>query len=113
MCIYGVTRIGEGSVGISRFLPPLLAALQAAKPALVFLSGAWFVLYLVNRRTPTAPLTGRVLAVLLASALLAVGDAAAEATYIVLPKKEEAASSGCCTDAFDAESGIPGSCPRP
>ena len=75
------------------------------KPALVFLAGAWFVLYLLNRRTPTAPLTGRVLLVLLASALFGVVDAAAEGAYLVLPKKEEAPAAGCCTEAFDAESG--------
>ncbi len=38
-------------------------------------SGAWFVLYLVNRRTQTAPLTGRVLVVLLGASLLAGADA--------------------------------------
>lgn len=103
MCIYGVTRIGVGSVGISRYLPPLLTALQAMKPALVFLSGAWFVLHLVNRRTRTAPLTGRVLFVLLAAALLATVDAAAEAAYLAIPKKEEFPSAGCCTTAVGAE----------
>src|SRR3954454_9138633 len=56
MCIYGVTKIGLGSLGPARFLPTLVTALQATKPFLVFLSGAWFVLYLVNRRTHTEPL---------------------------------------------------------
>jgi hypothetical protein len=105
MCIYGVTRVGLGSVGSSRFLPPLLTALQATKPALVFLSGAWFVLYLVNRHTRTAPLTGRVLLVLLAAAVLAAGDAAAELTYLAIPKKEEFLSTGCCSAAFDVGGG--------
>jgi hypothetical protein len=104
MCIYGVTRIGAGSLGPSRFLPPLVTALQVAKPALVFLSGAWFVLYLVNRRTRTAPLTGRVLLVLLAAGLLAVADAAAEVAYLAIPKQEERLSAGCCTGVFDAQS---------
>ncbi|MBI1916004.1 MAG: hypothetical protein HYS12_14900 [Planctomycetes bacterium] len=101
MCIYGVTKIGLGSLGPSRFLPPLVTALQTTKPVLIFLSGAWFVLYLVNRRTHTAPLTGRVLLLLLASGLLAVTDAAAESAYLVIPKKEVFLSSGCCTEAFD------------
>jgi hypothetical protein len=105
MCIYGVTRIGAGSVGPARFLPPLLAALQAMKPALVFLSGAWFVLYLVNRGTRTAPLTGRVLFALLAAALLAAADAGAEVAYLAIPKKEESPPGGCCTEFFDAASG--------
>src|SRR5947209_7714606 len=65
MCIYGVTRIGSGSIGSSRFLPALVTTLQAMKPALVFLSGAWFVLHLVNWRTRTAPLTGRILMLVL------------------------------------------------
>jgi hypothetical protein len=104
MCIYGVTRIGADSLGPSRFLPPLVTALQVAKPALAFLSGAWFVLYLVNRHTRTAPLTGRVLLVLLAAGLLAVADSAAEVAYLAIPKKEEFPSAGCCTEAFDAES---------
>ncbi len=100
MCIYGVTRIGTGSLGVSRYLPPLVTALQAIKPALVFLSGAWFVLHLVNRRTRTAPWTGRVLVLLLGSGLLGVADAAAEITYLVIPKQEEFLSAGCCTTAF-------------
>jgi hypothetical protein len=101
MCIYGVTRIGSGSLGPARHLPPLISAVQILKPALVLLSGAWFVLYLLNRRTRTAPLTGRVLLVLLAAGLLAVGDAAAELSYIAIPKREEFPSAGCCTGAFD------------
>lgn len=105
MCIYGVTRIGTGSVGVSRFLPSLVTALQAMKPALVFLSGAWFVLHLINRRTRTAPWTGRVLVLLLASGLLGIADAATEIAYLVIPKKEVFLSAGCCTMAFadDAE----------
>ncbi len=105
MCIYGVTQIGVGSIGPARFLPPLLAALQAMKPALVFLSGAWFVLYLVNRGTRTAPLTGRVLFVLLAASALAVADAASEVAYLVIPKKEEFPEGGCCAGVFDAAGG--------
>jgi hypothetical protein len=107
MCIYGVTQIGAGSLGVSRFLPPLVTALQAMKPALVFLSGSCLVLHLINRRTRTAPSTGRVLALLLASGVLAIADAAAEITYLVIPKKEEFLSSGCCTSAYaeDANTG--------
>jgi hypothetical protein len=105
MCIYGVTRIGSGSLGPARFLPPLLTALQILKPVLVFLSGAWFVLYLINRRTRTAPLTGRVLALLLLAGLVAVADSVAEVAYLTIPKKEEFASAGCCTMAFDAAGG--------
>jgi hypothetical protein len=103
MCIYGVTRIGTGSLGVSRFLPPLVTALQAMKPALVFISGAWFVLHVINRRTRTAPATGRVLALLLASGWLGVADAGSEIAYLVIPKKEQFLSTGCCTLAFAEE----------
>jgi hypothetical protein len=112
MCIYGVTRIGTGSVGISRFLPPLVTALEVLKPGLVFLSGAWFVLYLVNRRTHTAPLTGRVLVLLVAVGLLAVADAAAEVAYLAIPKKEVFLSAGCCTEALDGEADVSRFLPR-
>lgn len=105
MCVYGVTRIGTGSLGASRFLPPLLEALQLTKPGLVFLSGAWGALYLLNRQTFTAPLTGRVLSVLLlVTALLGTGDAAAELAYLAIPKKEDLLDRGCCTVPFDSAS---------
>jgi hypothetical protein len=98
MCIYGVTQIGVGTLGSSRFLPPLLTALQLTKPALVFVSGAWFVLYLVNHNTRTAPLTRRVVFVLLAAGILGFVDAAGEITYLLIPKKEVFSSAGCCTE---------------
>jgi hypothetical protein len=108
MCVYGVTRIGSGSLGPARFLPPLLTALQLTKPAVVFLSGAWGVLYVLNRQTFTAPLTGRVLGVLLAAALLGTVDAGAELTYLGIPKKNDVPNRGCCTVPFDAASDSPG-----
>jgi hypothetical protein len=106
MCIYGVTQIGAESVSLSRFLPALVTFLEVTKPALVFLSGGWFVLYLVNRGTRTGPLLGRVLIVLLGAGFLAVADAAVEGAYLVIPKKEIMPSTGCCTTAFDSRGGI-------
>jgi hypothetical protein len=103
MCIYGVTRIGSRSVGISRWLPPLVTTLQALKPALVFFSGAWFVLHRIDRRTRTSPLLGRVLLLLSAAGLLAVADAAAEEAYLFIPKKEQVLAVGCCTGLVDEE----------
>ena len=103
MCIYGVTRIGTGSASVSRFLPPLVTTLEVLKPGLVFLSGAWFILYLVNRRTHTAPLTGRVLALMAAAGALAAADAAAEVAYLGIPKKEMFLSAGCCTGMLGGE----------
>lgn len=101
MCIYGVTRVGLGSSGPGRFLPPLLAFLQIAKPALVFLSGTWFVLYLLNRQTDTGALLGRVLALLLVAGVFGVADAGAETAYVVIPKQQETSPAGCCVQAFD------------
>jgi hypothetical protein len=106
MCVYGITRIGEGTVGASRFLPGLLAALQALKPAAVFVSGAWLVLYLLNRRTWTGALGDRVLLAAAACGLLAAADAATELTYLGIPKKEVRVSAGCCTGAFEVRSGF-------
>jgi hypothetical protein len=107
MCIYGVTRIGAGSPGSAAYLPPLLLLLQLTKPALVFLSGAWLVLYRINRRTQTGPLLGRVLLVLGALGALAVADATAELAYLAIPKKEEALAAGCCTEASAEEQFAP------
>ncbi len=101
MCIYGVMQVGSGSLGTSRFLPGLVKTLQVLKPALVFGSGAWFVLYWINRRTATAPLQSRILLALLALGLLAAGDAIVEMAYLVIPKKEEFLSVGCCTAGLD------------
>jgi hypothetical protein len=107
MCLYGVTRIGTNSLGSSRYLPGLLSLLQLTKPALVFVGGLWFVLYLLNRRTATAALVPRLFAVLLPLGSLAVVDAVAEFAYVVIPKKEVFPSSGCCTEAFAGDRFVP------
>jgi hypothetical protein len=100
MCIYGVTQIGTGSEGLSRFLPRLISILQFVKPALVFISGAWFVLYMVHRQSRTAPLVGRLLVLLMILGALAVGDALVEAAYLVIAKREVFVEAGCCTQAL-------------
>jgi hypothetical protein len=97
-----VTRIGADSLGPSRRLPLLVDAMQLLKPILVFLSGAWFVLHLVNRQARTAPLTGKVLIGLAAAGLAAGLDAAAELGYLLIPKTEEFPAAGCCAIAFDS-----------
>jgi hypothetical protein len=104
MCIYGVTQIGKGTLGSSRFLPDLLRFLQLTKPLIVFAGGAWFVLYLLNRRTPSAPLLNRLFVVLLPLGALAVADAAAELAYVAIPKKEVLPPAGCCILAAEEES---------
>jgi hypothetical protein len=108
MCVYGVTRIGVGSEGLSRFLPGLLLALQTLKPLLVFASGAWFVLYLLNRRTQTGPLLRRLLPALLVCGMLTLVDAGAELTYLILPKKNERTEMGCCAGTFEDQSAAMG-----
>lgn len=96
VCIQGVTRIGEGSVGPARLLPPLLVVLQATKPALVLAVGAWAVLRSANRATATGALAGRELGALLVCGALAVADALLTGAYVLIPKREQFLESGCC-----------------
>jgi hypothetical protein len=102
MCIYGVTKIGAGTLGTSRFLPDLLTALQWSKPFVVFLSGGGYVLYLINRRTRTAPILNRVLLALLLMGAITVVDAAVEGAYLMIPKTETRLAGGCCTNALES-----------
>ncbi len=101
MCIYGVTQIGAGSQGASRWLPGLVATLQWLKPAAVFLSGAWLVLYRINRQTRTSPLLPRIILVQIVLGAVVLADTTVEAAYLAIPKKEEFLSNGCCTAVFD------------
>lgn len=96
MCIQGVTRIGTGSIGAPSALPHLLGILAVTKPLLVFASGAWLVLHLVNRRGRTGALTGRVLKALAVCSLLATLDGAVETAYLFIPKQEMTLAAGCC-----------------
>lgn len=104
MCIYGVTRIGAGSVGSAGHLPWLLAAAQCTKPLLVFLGGGWFVLYLVNRAAHTAPLMPRLLSGLLPLGVASVVDAVCVGAYLAIPKREQSLSVGCCTSEISDRS---------
>jgi hypothetical protein len=97
MCIYGVMRIGEASLGPSRRLPVLLLLLQATKPVMVFAGGAWFVLYVLNRLTATGAILPRLLFLAVPIGIIAVVDASAELAYLALPKVEDIPSAGCCT----------------
>jgi hypothetical protein len=96
MCIQGVARVGTGSVGLSGWLPTLVQALQATKPLLAFAAGAWLLLHLVDRRTRTAPLFGRVLLALALAGGVAALDAAIGLAYVAAPKQEQTLSVGCC-----------------
>ena len=97
MCIQGVVRIGTGSAGPAGWMPLLVAALQVTKPLLVFAMGTALVVHLANRRTTTAPLSGRLLATLVAAGALAVLDAGVELAYLAIPKEDPSLSRGCCT----------------
>ena len=105
MCIYGVMEVGAGSTGATGYLPALLRFLQLSKPLLLFLGGGWLVLYVLNRQTRTAPLMQRLAIMLLPLGTLAAADAAAELAYVVIPKKDEVPSAGCCTTAFGNRGG--------
>jgi len=102
MCIQGVARIGEDSVGAVSYLPRLLDALEYTKPALVFLAGSWLVLHLVNRAGKQDLFSGRVLAALLMFGLLATLDGVAEAAYLFIPQKENVPAAGCCMSGSSA-----------
>jgi hypothetical protein len=107
MCIQGVAKIGTGSLGAPGWLPTLVDVLQVTKPLLVFATGAWLVLHLVDRRTTTSPLAGRVLLAIALSGSIAAVDAAAQVAYVSIPKQEQSLSVGCClATASPSESGI-------
>jgi hypothetical protein len=102
MCIYGVTRIGEGSEGPSRWLPTILTTLQLIKPAIVFLSGGWLVAYIADRASPTKLPGGRWLGLVVAMSTLSIADAGLELTYLAIPKAERFLEVGCCVTAADS-----------
>ncbi|MBI1310202.1 hypothetical protein GC176_02760 [bacterium] len=102
MCIYGVTQIGKGSIGLSRLLPGLLDILQFLRPLLVFASGAGFVMHLVDRQTATSPLLRRVLTFFLIIGVITVVDASVELSYVSIPRTETRISGGCCTTPLEA-----------
>ncbi len=97
MCIYGVTRVGMGSIGPSQYLPSLVTTLQLTKPALLFVGGGWFVIYWINRQTRTAVLLRRVLVGVLLLGVCSLADSVAESAYLLIPKRVEMPNAGCCT----------------
>ncbi len=96
VCIQGVTRIGEGSVGASRHLPALVAILEVTKPALLLAVGGWAVVRGATRAATAAPRLGRELVALLACAALALVDAMAAGAYVLIPKREQFLEGACC-----------------
>ncbi|MHC4913676.1 MAG: hypothetical protein ACYTE5_11870 [Planctomycetota bacterium] len=96
-CIVGVLRIGTGSEGATGWLPTLADATSLLRAALLFAAGAGVVLHVVGRDRPEGPLRRRHLAALLVVGFLAVGGAATQTAYIVIPKTERFRQTGCCT----------------
>lgn len=107
MCIRGVTQVGAaaGNMASSRFLPEIVWWLEVLKPALVFATGAWACVYLLNRHTRQAPLTGAVLLGMTVAGVLAATDAGLESAYLVIPKQEAHLSVGCCSAASIGSAG--------
>lgn len=97
MCIQGVTGVGRGSAGPAGWLPGLLTTLSILRPAAVFVAGAWIALHLANRRTRTAPLTRRLLAVLALAGVVSISAGLVELAYLSIPKAERFLATGCCT----------------
>lgn len=97
MCIYGVTRVGERSLGPARYLPSLIALLQLSKPLLVFIGGSWRHLHVLNVRSSTEPLLKRLACIAVVFGLAATFDAVIEMIYVSIPKIGESAGTGCCT----------------
>ncbi len=97
MCVEGVRRIGTGTAGAARWLPPLVAALDVTRLLVVFAAGAWWTL----RRLPGEPIPVIRRAALAAAVLGAVAllDGALAGAYVVIPKAEVYPTSGCCTVA--------------
>ena len=104
VCIQGVTRIGEGSVGAAGWLPTLVSTLEASKPAVLLAVGAWAVVRGATRAAAAAPRLGRELSALLVCGSLALVDAAASFAYVLIPKKERFLESACC--AVPVRSGV-------
>ncbi len=97
MCIYGVTKIGTGSLGTSRHLPGVIGAVQLLKPLVMFLCGSWFVTHWLNRKTANGVLLRQVLACSLFVGLASIADSSLEASYVLIPKRVDLPSVGCCT----------------
>lgn len=106
MCIYGVTRIGDGSAGITGWLPTLVLLAQAAKPLVAFAAGAALVIYRLYRRAGASELLPRVLGALLVVALLGTAASATELTYLGVPKRDIPVESGCCSSAAADRDGV-------
>ncbi len=86
MCIYGVTKL----------MPVANALVQTARPALIFLLGAWLLLESLRRQSGLPPRRSRgMLALVFLAGLLAVGQGT-ELYYIVKVDSLKPVSCCCC-----------------
>ena len=91
MCAYGVTCIQAGWV----------LAVQLLKPLTLLSLGFWWLLNLVDRRSPTAPMLGPRVLLAIPLSVLALLDCGAEAIYVLLEKVGHPVT--CCTRFLDTE----------
>jgi hypothetical protein len=99
MCVYGVTQVGQGSQGASRFLPGIVRSIEIMRPVFLFLIGAWFLAYFVNRACSGGMLGWRTSALAIFVGAVGLADAGLETAYLVIPKAEQQLASGCCSAA--------------
>jgi hypothetical protein len=96
-CAVGVLRIGTGRPGAAGLLPGLALATNALLAALLAGAGAAVAAHLAQRDAPPGPPRRAHLALLLGVGVLAAAAAAAEASWILIPKAGSRLSAGCCT----------------
>lgn len=89
MCTYGVTRIQPG----------LVRALEVLKPLTLFVLGFWWLLELVNRRTPGRRLAGPSFTLTLVAAGLVLAECATEGVYLFAKKTGKPVT--CCSQFLD------------
>ncbi len=98
-CVVGVLKVGTGSQGAAGWLPALADVTAVLRVALLLGAGAAVAVHLASRDQPAGALTRRQLALALMVGLVAIGAAATETAYIVIPKAERFLAAGCCSTA--------------
>lgn len=97
VCVAGVIRIGRDSLGPAGALPTLLGVAAASRLAALFAAGAWLALHAADRRTTTGALARATGAAATVLAVAAFVGGAAEASYLLIEKREQHLFIGCCT----------------
>lgn len=85
MCVYGVTKV----------MPITTTVIQAAKPAVVFVLGAWLLLEYVRRRSGLPPRRSRGMFALAAVAVMMAAAHGAELYYVL--NMESLNEVSCCS----------------